>query len=132
MDKIGILGIIDDDEIYNYLLKRIVQKVDFIQETLFFENGQIALDYLSEFKSEPEKLPDLILLDINMPVLDGWQFMEEYIKLIPDLNKPIPVYISSSSNDEEDYKRALSIHQVSDYVLKPINEEILQQLVSQI
>jgi len=132
MNNISILGIIDDNEIYCYLLKRVILQADFVQTAMFFENGQVALDYITEFKDQSEKLPDLILLDINMPILDGWQFMDEFVKISPVIDKKIPVFITSSSIDDDDHTRAASIPEVSDFYTKPINRAILREIVSKI
>lgn len=129
MNKIDTLCVIDDDEIYTYTIKRIIKAADITEKTQFFENGQDALDFFITHQHQTELLPDLILLDLNMPVLDGWQFLAEFIRLKPSLKKKITVYIVSSSVDEDDYLRAKAIEQVSDFVVKPISVQQLQELV---
>jgi CheY-like chemotaxis protein len=130
MSKVEILCVIDDDEIYTFTIKRIIKAADITEKTLFFENGQAALDFFTANKNNPTVLPELVLLDLNMPVLDGWQFLERFVTLVPHLDKKITVYIVSSSIDEADYRRAAAIEQVSDFMVKPVSVQQLKELVS--
>ncbi|RCH55764.1 response regulator [Mucilaginibacter hurinus] len=129
---INIACVIDDDEIYTFAVKRIIAHAKFAEKTLFFHNGQVALDFFAEYIRQTDMLPDVILLDINMPVLDGWQFMDEFAKLVPHIDKKIIVYIVSSSIAEEDYSKAKSIESVSDFIVKPITVEKLHLILEQI
>jgi len=127
---IDIACVIDDDEIYTFTVKRIINNSRIAAKTLFFPNGKLALDFFKEYINQTDSLPDLILLDINMPVLDGWQFMDEFIKLNPLIRKKITVYIVSSSIDEQDFKRAKSYEEISDFIVKPITGELLKKMVA--
>ena len=75
------------------------------------------------------ELPDVIFLDINMPIMDGFQFMEEYVKIKPELNKKITIYMVSSSVDAVDIERAKSISDISDYIIKPIEPKQLKKIM---
>ncbi|MEO6149614.1 MAG: response regulator [Mucilaginibacter sp.] len=132
MKRINIACVIDDDEIYTFAVKRIIAHAKFAEKTLFFHNGQVALDFFVEYIKQTELLPDVILLDINMPVLDGWQFMDAFAALMPEIKKKITVYIVSSSIAEEDYNRAKSFEAVSDFIVKPITVGKLQDILLQI
>jgi len=129
MNKIDTLCVIDDDDIYTFTIRKIIKIADVTHNTIFFENGKVALDYFNERKHDAALLPELILLDLNMPVLDGWQFLDKFIELKPSLQKQITVYIVSSSIDESDYSRAASIAQVSDFLVKPVTVNQLKELV---
>jgi CheY-like chemotaxis protein len=76
-----------------------------------------------------ENLPDIIFLDINMPVMDGWHFLEEYIKLKPRIGKVITIYMISTSVDPEDIERAKKIREVSDYIVKPVMPGMLKGII---
>lgn len=132
MNKIKIACVVDDDEIYTFTVKRIIARSEIAEKTIFFHNGQAAVDFFVANAHNTAELPDLILLDINMPVLDGWQFLAEYVKLVPKLGKKITVFIVSSSIDEEDYARARAIEVVSDFIVKPLTVEHLHSILEQL
>lgn len=132
MKKINIACVIDDDEVYTFVVKRIIALAELAEKTLFFPNGQKALDFFLEYIEATDSLPDLILLDINMPVLDGWQFMDEFIKLAPRIGKKIHIYIVSSSIDQSDFDRAKAMELVSDFVVKPITVEKLKGIMEEV
>lgn len=129
MNKIRIACVVDDDEIYTFTVKRIIARADVAEKTIFFHNGRVALDFLIAKANEQHELPDVILLDLNMPVLDGWQFLDEYKDLVPRFGKKIRVYVVSSSIDEEDYKKAKAIEDVSDFIVKPLTVDHLHNII---
>ena len=129
MKKIDIACVIDDDDIYTFTIKKIIDNSQLAEKTLFFPNGKLALDFFNEYVHQTTHLPDLILLDINMPVLDGWQFMDEFIKLSPLINKRIVVYIVSSSIDRADFNRAKGYEQISDFIIKPVSSATFRKMV---
>ena len=127
-----ILCVVDDDKIFTYLLKRIIEKAKITREIIFFENGRDALDYLASHKKDALKLPQLILLDINMPILDGWQFLNEYGKLKPEVPQPISICMMSSSSEIEDYDRAMDSGHVMDYLQKPVQIPSLKEVTARV
>lgn len=127
-----ILCVVDDDKIFTYLLKRIIEKAKIAREIIFFENGRDAIDYLTSHKEDALKLPQLILLDINMPILDGWQFLNEYGKLKPDVPQPISICMMSSSSEVEDYDRAMDSGHVMDYLQKPVQIPSLKEVTDRV
>jgi CheY-like chemotaxis protein len=128
MKKVKNLYIIDDDKIYHFLLKNLFKQNGIDVATSFFHNGYEAIEAIKQDKDE-ENTPDLILLDVNMPIMNGWQFIEEYTKLVPKLKKPSVIYMISSSNDEVDINKAKGYADiVKDYLLKPICKEDLEKI----
>lgn len=121
--------IIDDDRIYVFGLRKIMEINNFSDEIVVFPNGKEALDYLKSLLDKPESLPDVILLDLNMPVMDGWQFLDEFIKIKNDLPKKITIYIMSSSIYKDDLERAKSYSEVTDYFVKPVKVKDLEQII---
>ncbi|PRX44458.1 response regulator [Salegentibacter salegens] len=120
--KVELACIIDDDKIYVNLVKKIIEIKKLSNNLLIFKNGMEALDHFKlilENASE-EKLPDIIFLDINMPVMDGWEFLNEFIKIKNNFEKKITLYVVSSSIDPRDLERAKSFNLVTDYLIKPI------------
>jgi len=118
--------IIDDDEIYLFGAKRMIERYGLCNNVIQFQNGFDAIEFIRCAADNPDMLPDIILLDINMPVMNGWEFME--IFSILKKAKEIPVYMVSSSIDEADMQRARSISDIADYIIKPINKETLFEI----
>ena len=124
-----ILSLVDDDEIYQYGFKRTVELSNFAKKILIFSDGEEAINFLVDNIANASKLPDAIFLDINMPIMNGFEFMEEYIKLKPRVGKKITIYMVSSSIDPADIKRAKSISELSDYIIKPVDKARLKEIV---
>lgn len=129
MKKIDIACVIDDDDIYTFTVKRIIDNSQLANKTLFFQNGKLAIDFFNEYLHQTTSLPDLVMLDINMPVLDGWQFMDQFVKLSPLIKKRIVVYIVSSSIDQRDINKAREYEQISDFIIKPITGAMFRKIV---
>ena len=127
MKKINIACIIDDDPIFIFGTKRIMQLTNFCEGFMIFHNGKEAYENLNAIIINKEKLPDIILLDLNMPVWDGWQFLDEFIQ-IPNKTE-ITIYIITSSVDPEDIEKAKSYDAVSNYIVKPITIDKLKELM---
>ena len=129
MKKINSMYVIDDDRIYHFLLKNLFKQNGITINATFFNNGQEAMEAIKLTKNSEEDMPDLILLDVNMPIMNGWQFLEEYNKIKDSLIKTSTVYMISSSNDEVDINKAKSYGDiVKDYFLKPICKEDLDKI----
>ncbi|WPU97663.1 response regulator [Mucilaginibacter sp. cycad4] len=120
--------IVDDDSIYVYGLKKLISIKELNTQLSHFVNGEEAICALKKANEDHNNLPDVILLDINMPVMDGWEFMLEFAKIKPQTGKKIAVYIVSSSVDLNDIYRAKNISEVSDYLFKPIRTNQLKEV----
>ena len=70
--------LIDDDSIYQFTAKRIIELLNPLQKVLVFSNGKEAIDYFQASTQCNNEIPDVIFLDINMPVMNGWEFLEAY------------------------------------------------------
>ncbi|WP_395064559.1 response regulator [Flavobacterium sp.] len=123
MKKFNTIFVVDDDLVYHFIIKKLFSKCNLDVKTSYFFNGLEAIDDLKN-KVETDNVPDLILLDINMPVYDGWQFLEEFRKLKQNLTKEITVYLVSSSNDISDLNKSkLYQDEVKEYYYKPMTQE---------
>ena len=127
--KFNDVYVVDDDKVFHFIIKKLLLNNGINVTPNFFENGLLAIEGLKSKLEKGENPPDLILLDINMPILDGWQFLEEF-KIIKDkLNKDIKIYIVSSSDDKADKSKAKSFEEeVQNYYLKPITSEDLKAI----
>jgi len=123
MNSVKNLLLIDDDEIFTFMTKRIIEKTNLAEQIKIFVNGKEAIDFLTSVSGKPELLPEIIFLDLSMPILDGWGFLEEYILLKPKFGKKITLYIISSSVSPKDHERAKSYSEVSDFIIKPMSKE---------
>tara|TARA_R110002051_G_scaffold184477_1_gene253816 strand:- start:1537 stop:1947 length:411 start_codon:yes stop_codon:yes gene_type:complete len=131
MDKISTVCIIDDDPIFIYGTKRIMKNIGFDGEIIVYNNGQDAMDGLVEIAKENGKLPSLILLDLNMPIMNGLEFLEEYRKIPVDQKNGVVLYVISSSVDPIDCEKVKSFDDVKNYILKPFTPDDLNQIMSQ-
>jgi CheY-like chemotaxis protein len=122
------LALIDDDPVVELILKRQVLRLPEEEkpEVLSFDNGPSALENFQERLAQGQKLPELVLLDLNMPKLSGWEVLEELVQLPPE-ELPV-IYIISSSIDPDDQLRANHHPHVRGFLSKPIFQETLFEL----
>jgi CheY-like chemotaxis protein len=120
MDQ-NLVMLVDDDPMSNTYSTLVVKKQNPNTEVITFNSGMSALNYLRD-STQPK--PVIILLDLNMPVMNGWDFMEEYEKL----NLDIEVVVVTSSNESEDRNRSKSFSGIIDYFVKPITVDNIKKL----
>jgi CheY-like chemotaxis protein len=129
MKKNRTICIIDDEEIIHFIVKTIIKKLDSDIKFLSYNNGEEALIALKQMQESNDEIPDIIFVDINMPVMDGWQFLDKFKTIKPLLDKKISIYILSSSDAEEDISKSKSYADVSGYLSKPIEIEMLRKII---
>lgn len=129
MNTIRALSIIDDHEIFVFLTKKAIEQTNLINLIKVFGNGLDAINFLKENIDNPASLPEIILLDLSMPIMDGWDFLEEYLLFMPKLSRKITIYIVSSSISPYDIVKAKSISAVTDFIIKPITKEKLIDII---
>ncbi|RZK56522.1 MAG: response regulator [Pedobacter sp.] len=128
--KINLL-VIDDDDINIFIIKKIVEKTGYDIDMVAKSNGQLAIDYVNDtLANNVDKFPNLILIDINMPVMNGWEFVEAYstISGTPESD----LYILSSSVYENDIEKTKSYSNVNGFISKPLSIERLTELLKAI
>lgn len=122
--------IIEDDDIAAFILQKEVENHDYFESNFkVFENGEKAIGDIDNY-NDPSCRPDLIFLDINMPVMDGWDYLQELEKRIPDFN--VPIVMLTSSINPDDVERAKKHKAIRGFYSKPITKEILTDIHKQI
>jgi CheY-like chemotaxis protein len=123
--------LIDDDDIFVFLTKKTILKVTANVDVEVFSDGLQAISHLKQIKDQPELLPDVIFLDLNMPVMDGWEFLAEYQEIYSSFAKENELYIVSSSISPHEMERSKGINAVSEFIIKPlVKEKFLEILES--
>ncbi len=125
MENISKVCLIDDDDIYQFLVKKELKGSKMVDNTMVFSDGSKALDFITSAQDKPDELPDVIFLDINMPIMDGWGFLDRFIQIRPRLSKEITILIVTSSFDPRDMERAKGYSEISDYIVKPVTRNHL-------
>lgn len=115
------IWVVDDDPIYQIIVNKIIKKSELFLSVFSFKNGKNAIDAIKNALDNKEVFPNVILLDINMPIMDGWEFMEEMVLLKDKINQPLQIYIVSSSIALEDKIKAKNYTEIVAYLSKPIN-----------
>ncbi|PQB08202.1 response regulator [Polaribacter filamentus] len=124
--------IVDDDEIYKFFVKKILEIKGLADNVLTFPDGEEAYNYIKENRGNPNLLPDIIFLDINMPVMDGFLFIEEYTKIKHEINKEIAIYMVTSSIDPIDLERSKKYTEIKGFITKPISAEVLEKIIKKL
>lgn len=120
--------IIDDDPIFVLLFKKIIEKSERFNKVQNFSDGQFAIEELLKIHHEGSVLPDIIFLDLNMPNIDGWQFLEEIQKY--NFINELTIYIVSSSIDSHEIERAKQYQCVKNFISKPISFDFFDKIKS--
>ena len=130
--KIDCIMLVDDDFGTNLFHKIIIEEGDYTNKIVVVTNGEEALDYLKKPKDEENPTPNIIFLDINMPRMNGWEFLVEYEKLNPVQQADTTIVILSTSSNPEDIRKAKNNPLVQGYKSKPLTDEILQEIIGTI
>ncbi len=124
MKKKNVL-LVDDDQVFNLLNKKTLQTLDIIGEIDTARNGSEALELINEYYLKSRALPEIILLDLNMPIMDGFGFIEAFYRLqLPNLEKTLIIIVTSSDNPR-DLKRAKELG-IESYLNKPLTVDDLR------
>lgn len=120
--------LVDDNDTDNFISKRIIEITRFAGEVEVKNSGKSALEYLEENKHSEEKLPDIIFLDINMPIVDGFVFLYEFEKFEDNVKNKCKVIILSSSDNKRDIDKIVNNDHVIKFITKPLTEAALSDI----
>lgn len=120
--------LVDDNDTDNFISKRIIEITKFAKRIEIKNSGKSALEYLEREQDNPDKLPDIIFLDINMPIVDGFVFLVEF-EMFPDTVKnKSRVVILSSSDNKRDIEKIVDNDYVVKFITKPLTEQALKEV----
>ncbi len=122
--------LVDDNHDDNFFHKREINKDNHEIIVIVKNTGLEALEYLKTKKDAIESHPDLIFLDINMPGMNGWEFLEEYNKLVKELQSQVIIIMLTTSDNPDDENKAKKYSFVSDYIIKPLTKERLNEIAT--
>ncbi|MFZ6023733.1 MAG: response regulator [Bacteroidota bacterium] len=122
--------LVDDDDVTNFLSREMLRLYMASPKVDITLNGQETVDYLLERSSEPQRLPNLILLDINMPIMDGWDFLTEFDKIKRSGFEKINIVMFTSSVYYEDIDRARTYASVKNIYSKPLDEQKIKEIIA--
>lgn len=120
--------LVDDNETDNFIHKRIIELTGFSDNIIIKSSGKSALEYLETNHKDEAKLPDIIFLDINMPIVDGFVFLYEFENYPEQVKEKCKIVILSSSDSKRDIDRIVDNEYVANFITKPLSEEALDDL----
>jgi CheY-like chemotaxis protein len=124
MNKVSTICIINDDDIFTFILKKSITKLNICDEVISFINGDEAI---KEFEKPNSSIPNIILLDINMPVLNGWDFLTEFVKI--NITFKVDIYLISAHISNEDLIKAKNQKEITGILTDPTDSKILTEIV---
>ncbi|MCU0389871.1 MAG: response regulator [Thermoflexibacter sp.] len=125
---VDLVMLVDDNDTDNFISKRIIELTKFAKRTEIKNSGKSALQYLESEQNNDINLPDLIFLDINMPIVDGFVFLYEFERFPDNIKKKCKVIILSSSDNKRDIDKIVNNNYVIKFITKPLTDEVLKDL----
>lgn len=127
-DMLDLVMLVDDNDTDNFISKRIIELSKFAKRVEVKNSGKSALQYLEENQNNPENLPDLIFLDINMPIVDGFVFLFEFEMFPESVKNKCKIAILSSSDNKRDIEKIVDNDYVIKFITKPLSNEALEEV----
>lgn len=127
--KLNCILLIDDDEATNFIHKRVIREADCAEKVVAVQSGDEGLDYLKSREDGEHPRPDLIFLDVNMPGIDGWEFLEAYNALEKEQKGRIIIVMLTTSLNPDDRERASQIETINSFKNKPLTVPMLSELI---
>ena len=130
MTKINTIYLVDDDDIFQYLTRKVIEETKKVSQICEFQNGEAAIESIKTAIESKGTLPELILLDLSMLIMDGWDFLDELQRIKPMIHTQIIIYIVSSTISPKDIQKVSTYAEVKDYVIKPITKQKFNDLLN--
>jgi CheY-like chemotaxis protein len=125
---IELVMLVDDNDTDNFISKRIIEITRFAKQVVVKSSGRSALDYLIEHQNNSEELPNIIFLDINMPIVDGFVFLYEFDTFNEMVKNKCKIIILSSSDNKRDIDKIVNNNHVIKFITKPLTEVALDEI----
>lgn len=126
--NINLVMLVDDNDTDNFISRRIIEITKFAPKVEVKNSGKSALEYLEKAQNNPDLLPDLIFLDINMPIVDGFSFLFEFSRFPEVVKEKCKIVVLSSSDNKRDIERIISEKYVIMFITKPLTDEALKKV----
>ena len=126
--SIDLVMLVDDNDTDNFISKRIIEITKFANRVEVKNSGQGALEYLRSNENNPDNVPNIIFLDINMPVVDGFIFLYEFDKFNERVKNKCKIIILSSSDNKRDIDKIVNDNHVIRFITKPLTEIALDEI----
>lgn len=127
--KVKCIMLVDDNPDDNFYHERVIKKNNMAHIVLAKETAMEALEYLKSKRNDSDTHPDLIFLDINMPGMNGWEFLQEYNKLDKQLQSRAIVVMLTTSENPDDKMKSMESNVVSGFKIKPLTKEMLEEII---
>ena len=127
-NPINLVMLVDDNDTDNFISRRIIEITKFAKNVEVKNSGKSALEYLEREQDNPAKLPDIIFLDINMPIVDGFVFLFEFEMFPDELKNKCKVVILSSSDNKRDIEKIVDNEHVIKFITKPLTDQALNEI----
>lgn len=126
------ISLVDDNNIFCFIFEKLLERYEGDKvEILRFEHGQSALEYFQENRDCPDKLPELVFVDINMPILTGWELLDALVAHESPIISKSPFFIVSSSDNNIDISKANEYPFIKEYLNKPLDKNRLYSILDQ-
>jgi CheY-like chemotaxis protein len=121
--------LVDDEPVFNFITENLLKRINLAKEVYSVFNGKEAMTLLQDAFAGVRNIPSHIFLDLNMPVMNGFSFLEEFNKLPPNQRDDIKIIVVSSSQNPLDIAKAKS-YGIEDYISKPLSPDVLKQILA--